>query len=177
MIFRGKESFNIFNIIKMHFNFATLGLIATAIISSVYASVQVEGHATHALATVAASAEHANLMIAKRNYLSRRKVINVLERRRIVCDHKNHKTYRKGDEHRHHYHPHRHHRHNRCGDSDGHHCDNFDVDDFELESNNDFAEDEFNDFDDDYYECDECDACDDDEDDYFGWSDWEDETT
>lgn len=155
----------------MHFNLASLGLIAAFIMSSVSAASHMEGAATNnALAT-----ENANLMaISKRNFLSRRKVANILERRKIVCNHKNHKTYQRGDDLKHHFRPHRHHR---CGGNGSQHCDH-DGDDFEFEYNNDYAEDEYDDYDDDdYFECDECDACDDDDDYYMDWSDYEDETT
>lgn len=149
---------------KMFIRFATLGLIAAVVMSSVSAGKAPNGNS---VATgLAADQVRAGLAIpVKRTSLSRRKVASILERRRKTCDHHNHKNYHDGDEIKHHYRP----RHRHCGGDSSNHCgDSDDYDDYN---------DEYDFDDEDYYECDECDECDDDDYRYMSWEDYEDETT
>lgn len=170
----------------MYFKFATLGFLAAVVMSAVSDTAAVDSSmassaGAHNVAAAAVDQQtHTGLLTAaKRSYLSRKKVVSVLQRRNDSCDHKNHKTYRRGDEHKR---PRLHRTQNhRCG-GDLAHCDDNDSDEFEhhYEHDNDFDDDDFDfDFDDDedFYDCDECDACDEDGFGYLNWEDYEDEMT
>lgn len=145
---------------KMFIRFATLGLIAAVVMSSVSAG-NTNGNS---VSNLAANQARAIALPVKRTSLSRRKVASLLDRRRRMCDHHNHQSYHDGDEIKHHYRP----RHRHCGGGSIGHCDSDDYDDYN---------DEYDFDDEDYYECDECDECDDDDFGYLSWEDYEDETT
>ncbi|KAI7892468.1 uncharacterized protein EV154DRAFT_480197 [Mucor mucedo] len=145
---------------KMFIRFATLGLIAAVVMSSVSAEKASTGNNLVA----SGSPAHAAALPVKRTSLSRRKVASLIERRRRMCDHHNHRNYHDGDEIKHHYRP----RHRHCGGGSIGHCDSDDYDDYN---------DEYDFDDEDYYECDECDECDGDDFGYMSWEDYEDEIT